>query len=67
MLGLNYLLIAVVEIKPLASKTQCCPASETPRLENSPSSQHPHGSSSVRRPAHDYVSDLLTPHVPPLI
>lgn len=47
-LGLNYLLIAVVEIKPLASKTQHCPAPETEGLEDSSSRQDPHGSSSVR-------------------
>lgn len=41
-LGLNYLLIAVVEIKPPASKTQRCPAPETHWPEDSFGSQGTH-------------------------
>ena len=50
-LGLNYLLIAVVEIKPPASITQHRPAPEEHTgLRTSPCSLDPHGLSCVRRP-----------------
>lgn len=55
-LGLNYLLIAVVEIKPPASKTQRCPAPETHGPEDSFGSQGTHDSV--------YVTDVtFRPHV----
>lgn len=40
-LGLNYLLIAVVEIKPLTRTTQHCPTLEPEELEDSPHGQAP--------------------------
>lgn len=57
-LGLNYLLIAVVEIKPLASRTQSVQPLRQAHLMTLEAAEI-HMFSHVRRPAPECVGDLL--------